>query len=68
MPIWAAFMRAVKDAGSDLWQGQFQRPANARVLHVAPRTGCVSDVTGDEVYFVEGREPARCTGQYIYVV
>lgn len=63
MPIWAAFMRAVKDSGSDLWQGGFQRPSNVRVVHVNPRIGCVSGLTGDEEYFIEGREPARCSGQ-----
>jgi penicillin-binding protein 1B len=60
MPIWAAFMRAVKRHRSDLLQGDFQHPADVRVLRVDPKSGCVTNGAGIEEYFIQGREPAPC--------
>jgi penicillin-binding protein 1A len=59
MPIWAAFIKALNDSGSDLCQGQFKRPPGVNLLHIDSQFGCLSN-TGEEEYFVEGREPARC--------
>lgn len=59
MPIWAAFMRAVKLHRPDLLAGDFQRPSNVRVLRVESSTGCVNK-SGVEEFFIEGRVPAPC--------
>lgn len=60
MPIWASFMRAVKDHRSDLLQRDFQRPANVRTRRIESKTGCITDGPGLEEYFIDGREPATC--------
>ena len=62
MPIWAAFMSAVKHHRSDLLQGHFQRPAKVHIRKIDSKTGCILDGPGLEEYFIEGREPARCKG------
>jgi penicillin-binding protein 1B len=60
MPIWAAFMRAVKRQRGDLLQGDFRRPAGVQVLRVDAKSGCVTGGAGVEEYFIQGREPALC--------
>jgi membrane peptidoglycan carboxypeptidase len=61
MPIWAAFMRAVKEHRPDLLEGDFETPAGVHVLRIDPKRGCVTDGDGVEEYFLEGREPRRCS-------
>jgi penicillin-binding protein 1B len=61
MPIWATFMRAVKTHRPDLLEGDFETPAGVRVLKIDPKRGCVTDAPGVEEFFVEGREPRRCS-------
>lgn len=59
-PVWASFMRAVRHHRPDLLEGEFQRPANVKVLRIAPDRGCVTGGPGVDEYFIEGREPAPC--------
>lgn len=60
MPIWAAFMRAVKQYRPDLLEGDFARPANVKVVRVDPSRGCITNGSGIEEFFVAGREPTLC--------
>lgn len=59
MPIWAAFMRAVKLYRPELLSGDFARPGNVKVLPIDPVRGCIATVGQDE-FFVAGREQNRC--------
>lgn len=62
MPIWSSFIRnGVKLYRPDLLEGEFEVPANVRVLKIDPKRGCVTDGPGVEEYVVAGREPRRCS-------
>jgi penicillin-binding protein 1B len=62
MPIWAAFIKAVKHHRPDLLAGEFERPANVKRLRIDKVRGCVTDGVGVDEFFIEGREPPRCPG------
>jgi penicillin-binding protein 2D len=58
MPIWTAFIKAVKQHRPDLLEGSFEVPLNVRALNIDPRRGCVTKGLGVVEYFIAGREPA----------
>jgi membrane carboxypeptidase/penicillin-binding protein len=60
MPIWASFIKAVKQHRPDLLEGGFDAPASVRLLNIDPQRGCVRKGAGVTEYFIEGREPALC--------
>jgi membrane peptidoglycan carboxypeptidase len=60
MPIWAAFMRAVKHYRHELLEGDFVRPSNIKVLRIDASRGCATDGPGIDEVFVAGREPNPC--------
>jgi membrane peptidoglycan carboxypeptidase len=60
MPIWAAFMRAVKEYRPELLEGDFVRPSNIKVLRIDASQGCATDGPGIDEVFVVGREPNPC--------
>jgi membrane carboxypeptidase/penicillin-binding protein len=61
MPIWASFMRSVAKHRPDLLEGNFQQPANVRILAIDPYTGCSRDDGPLNEYFIRGREPIPCS-------
>ncbi|HKQ07904.1 MAG TPA: transglycosylase domain-containing protein [Blastocatellia bacterium] len=61
MPIWASFIKAVKQHRPDLLDGGFDAPANVRLLNIDPLRGCVRKGAGVAEYFIARREPALCT-------
>lgn len=60
MPIWASFIKAVKQHRPDLLEGGFAMPANVRRLMIDPQRGCITKGSGVVEYFIAGREPADC--------
>lgn len=60
MPIWASFIKAVKQQRPDLLEGDFDAPMDVRLLKVDPQHGCATSSHGVAEYFIAGREPAAC--------
>lgn len=60
IPIWAAFIKSVRQQRPDLLEGGFEAPANVRLLNVDPQCGCITSGPGVAEYFIAGREPAAC--------
>lgn len=60
MPIWASFIKAVKQHRPDFLEGGFSVPANVRRLNIDPQRGCITKGPGVAEYFIAGREPANC--------
>jgi len=63
LPIWASFIRGVKNDFPLLLQGEFEVPPGVRALTIDPKRGCVTNGRGLTEYFVEGREPEPCSEQ-----
>jgi membrane peptidoglycan carboxypeptidase len=60
MPIWASFIKAVKQHRPDLLEGSIEAPPNVRALKIDPQLGCARKGIGVVEYFIAGREPAAC--------
>jgi len=60
MPIWASFIKALKQHRPDLLEGGFAMPANVRRLKIDPQRGCITKGPGVAEYFIAGREPYPC--------
>jgi membrane peptidoglycan carboxypeptidase len=60
MPIWASFIKAVKQQRPDLLEGGFDAPSNVRLLNIDKQGGCVTKRAGVAEYFIAGREPKPC--------
>lgn len=60
MPIWASFIKAVKQCRPDLLEGSFEVPPNVRALNIDPRRGCVTTGQGVVEHFIGGRAPKPC--------
>jgi membrane carboxypeptidase/penicillin-binding protein len=60
MPIWASFIKAVKQRRLDLLEGRFTTPVNVHVLNIDARRGCMTGGPDDDEYFIVGRDPAAC--------
>jgi membrane carboxypeptidase/penicillin-binding protein len=60
MPIWASFVKAVKQLRPDLLEGAFEDPAGVRALKIDPRRDCVTSGPGATEYFIAGRDPKPC--------
>jgi penicillin-binding protein 1B len=59
-PIWLSFMQTVRQHRPDLLEGEFQRPANVKVLRIDPSRRCITGGPGIDEYFVQGREAFPC--------
>jgi penicillin-binding protein 1A len=59
-PIVAKFIRSVRQIHPNLLAGDFERPANVRVLRIDPNRGCLTNGPGMEDFFIQGREPVMC--------
>jgi membrane peptidoglycan carboxypeptidase len=59
-PIAAVFMRSVAKYHHELLDGQFIQPGAVVIRRIDPKKGCLVTNSGEEEFFIAGREPKPC--------